>query len=390
MLCIPRLVESVLSGVSTTVGQNIFVLEALLPVALRLQKDPVADVRMCLAAAAGELLSFLVWHNSSEDSGTQDGSANGSEGASQKRYIDDTLIPLLQTLLQDLDPEVVSAALRAVTNASRGHARDSANRRNEDDSVSLSSHHSHLIEKRDPVFRPVLSEAQVLRLVPTLSELSSSTQWRVRQSAVEIVPALLGCTHKLDTRSEIAQLCVTLMSDSVDAVRNSAAECLCLGGSNLGSDESAEADGWLTAVVMPHLEACRDSADSKQRLLCLKMAEMVLVDVARSSATIQEVDVDPGEEHGISLVHRVLEIASTLSNDKIVNVRLNVGRMYGNVLSTLTTDEDLEFIISALENQLEEESSRLNGGDRDVLYFAKKSIGLAKERVKYLDEVSNF
>ena len=43
MLCIPRLVESVLSGVSTTVGQNIFVFEALLPVALRLQKDPVAD-----------------------------------------------------------------------------------------------------------------------------------------------------------------------------------------------------------------------------------------------------------------------------------------------------------------------------------------------------------
>jgi hypothetical protein len=389
VMCIPRLVENVLSAESNIAGQDMFVLESLLPVALKLQKDTI-DVRMCLAAASGELLSFLVWLYHAEESGISDASTDGNDGSSQKKYIDDTLIPLLQALLHDPEPEVTSAALRAVTNASRGHARDASNRF-EDDSVSLSSHQSHLIEKRDPVFRPVLSEDQVLRLVPTLSKLSASTQWRVRQSAVEIVPALLGCTHKLETRSEIAQLCVKLMGDSVDAVRKSAAECLCLGGSNIGSDKSDEADEWLSAVVMPHLEACSDSSHSKQRLLSLKMVEMILINIARyeNVVIVKEVHSEPYTEPTLSLTSRALELASTLANDKIVNVRLNVGRTYGNVLSVLNTDDDLEFVISTLESQLTSEKSRENGGDRDVLYFAKKSISLARERIKHLDDVSS-
>ena len=386
-LCIPRLIESVLSGVTNIGDQNISILESLLPVALKLQKDPVADVRMCLAAASGELLSFLVWLHTSEESVTNEGSTKVQ--TTQKHYIDDILIPLLQSLLQDTDPEVTSAALRAVTNASRGHARDATTRRNEDDSVSLSSQ-SHAIDRVDPVFRPVLSEAQVLRLVPTLSQLSASTQWRVRQSAVEIVPALLGCTHNMETRSEIAQLCVKLMSDNVDAVRKSAAECLCLGGSNLGSDESAEADEWLSAVVMPHLKACRDSSDSKQRLLSLKMAEMILADIGRwNTSMIEEINSESGKLGTISLTRRTLEFASKLSSDKIVNVRLNVGRMYGNVLNSLSSDDDLDFVISTLESQLKDERSKDNGGDRDVIYFAKKSIAQAKERMNRLDEISS-
>lgn len=391
-MCIPRLVETVLSADSKfNPNEDIFVLESLLPVALKLQKDPVPDVRMSLAAASGELLSYLVWLHT-EDQGTMNGSFDGKDDeTAQKMYIDDTLIPLLQALLQDPDPEVTSAALRAVTNASRGHPRDSTNRF-EDDSISLSSHQSHLIEKRDPVFRPVLSETQVLRLVPTLTKLSSSTQWRVRQSAVEIVPALLGCTHKIETRSEIAQLCVSLMEDSVDAVRKSAAECLCLGGSNIGSDKSTEADEWISAIVMPHLTGCRDSPQSKQRLLCLKMVEMILVNVAlwdTNVAIIKEINSDPNKEVAVSLTRRALELASTLTHDKTVNVRLNVGRTYGNVLHVLTTDDDLDFVITTLEDQLAEERSRANGGDTDVLYFAKKSILLAKERIRHLDDISS-
>ena len=386
-LCIPRLIESVLSGASNIGDKNVFILDALLPVALKLQKDPVADVRMCLAAASGELLSFLVWLHSSDESATNEDSTK--EEPTQKRYIDGILIPLLQALLQDADPEVTSAALRAVTNASRIHARDAATRRNEDDSVSLSSQ-SHAIDRVDPVFRPVLSEAQVLRLVPTLSDLSSSAQWRVRQSAVEIVPALLGCTHNMETRSEIAELCVKLMSDNVDAVRKSAAECLCLGGSNLGSDESGEADEWLSIVVMPHLEACCDSADSKQRLLSLKMAEMILADNGRwNSSMIEEINSESGKVGAVSLSRRCLEVASKLSSDNIVNVRLNVGRMYGNVLNSLSSDDDLDFIISTLESQLECERSKDKGGDRDVIYFAKKAMAQAKERMNRLDEISS-
>ncbi|GFH57318.1 hypothetical protein CTEN210_13794 [Chaetoceros tenuissimus] len=388
-LCIPRLIENVIANDSDIGDKNIPILDSLLPVALKLQKDPVPYVRICLATAAGELLAFLVWLHSADVPTQIEGETKNEP--KQMKYIDDILIPLLQTLLQDRDPEVTSASLRAVTNASRGHARDVANRRLEDDSLSLSSQ-SHALDRVDPVFRPVLSEAQVLRLVPTLTELSSSKQWRIRQSAVEIVPALLGCTHNMETRTQIADLCVRLMSDQVDAVRKSAAECLCLGGSNLGSDQSEEADNWLSTVVIPHLESCRDSTESKQRLLSLKMAEMLIMEIGKwndNTLKLEEINTESGEveEKSQTLTRKTLEVASKLANDKIVNVRLNVGRMFGNILHCLSSDDDLEFIITTLETQIEFE--RVNGGDRDVIYFARKSISQAKERISRLDEVSS-
>ena len=77
---------------------------------------------MCLVAASGELLSYLVWlqHLAEESESHSQNQGETSENSnadtvSQKRYIDDTLIPLLQNLLQDPDPEVTRAALRAVT-----------------------------------------------------------------------------------------------------------------------------------------------------------------------------------------------------------------------------------------------------------------------------------
>lgn len=380
VLCVPRLFETIVSDISYVPGQNIFVLDSLLPVALKLKKDPIVDVRISLAAAAGELLSILVGiHVSEETTNVEKGSMK------DHKYIDDTLIPLLQELLQDKNAEVTTSALRAVTNASKGHItrERTASKAFEDDSISLSSHTSHIMEKKDPVFRPVLSEDQVLRLIPTLSKLSSSNQWRVRQSAVEIVPALLGCTHKIDTRLEIAQLCKTLMNDSVDAVRYSAAECLCLGGSNIGSGECAEAETWLSKVVLPHMEACRDSKLSKQRVLCLKMIEMVLLDVARptpsthTNQSILGLNVSIRQDDDKSdIVQKALEMGASLIEDPIVNVRLNVGRTYGNVVNVLS-DDDLDFIISTLEKQIEVESALV--GDRDVLYFARRSICLAKD-----------
>ena len=44
--------------------------------------------------------------------------------AAHKKYVDDTLIPILQKLLQDSDPEVAIASLQAVTNVSQSGAQD--------------------------------------------------------------------------------------------------------------------------------------------------------------------------------------------------------------------------------------------------------------------------
>eukprot|EP00550_Attheya_septentrionalis_P003762 CAMPEP_0198283356 /NCGR_PEP_ID=MMETSP1449-20131203/2975_1 /TAXON_ID=420275 /ORGANISM="Attheya septentrionalis, Strain CCMP2084" /LENGTH=1517 /DNA_ID=CAMNT_0043979941 /DNA_START=397 /DNA_END=4950 /DNA_ORIENTATION=- len=400
VLCVPRLVESVIMGSmmgSESTGIN--VLDALLPVSMKLLKDPSVTVRVSLATASGELLTFLVGIDRLEEisppTSSPDASSTVSGVKHHKRHIDDTLIPLVQKLLHDTDPEVTSASLRAVTNASRGNVREISSRRMpgrhrsdtvEDDNMSVTSFQSHAsVEKKEPVFIPVLSEDQVLRLLPTLSDLATSGQWRVRQSAVEIVPALLGCTHRLETRSEIAQLCVQLMGDTVDAVRLRAAECLCLGGGSLGGHGEDSKGEWINAIVIPHLKTCSKSPNSKQRLLSLKMVEAILINEVCSASGKTS---SASEEEAVSPLQTLIELAGSLKSDRVANVRLNVGRIFGSIVNMLEED-NLKYVIATLNQQMEEERAKEGGGDRDVLYFANRAIGWAQIQLEDVSEVSS-
>lgn len=317
--CVPRLSEIVLN--SKVSNSEVSVLEALMPAALKLHKDGCANVRVSLATAAGELLTILV--NLQRD-----------EEEKFKFHIDDRLIPMVQRLLNDPDPEVTSAGLRAVTNATRSSRQRHVSVASVDDD---SSHHS----QSSSLFYPVLSEAQVLRLLPTLTELGSSKQWRVRQSAVEIVPALLSCSSQFDTRSEISKLCKNLINDPVDAVRKTAADCLC------GTTEELQ---WISEIVLPAIRECAEHKSMKQRLLSLKMIQNLL------------------NYHS----HKELvELACSLKEDPIANVRLNVGRTLEPVLVGLNEPE-LNTVLEALNSQIESEEKAKN--DPDVLYFAKSCL----------------
>jgi PDZ domain len=388
--CVPRISEIVLMSASPgeTAVSEISILESLVPASIKLQKDQSISVRVSLAAAAGELLTLLVamqtraseaLSKANHDSfgllnGNSERRSENDGGKRYKAHVDDRLIPLVQTLLNDADPEITSAALRAVTNATRSSVQNSRTRQlsiNSEDDLSMSSYHSHTSRDK-PVFLPVLSENQVLRLLPTLAELAESRQWRVRQSAVEIVPALLGCTHMLETRSEISKLCVRLMRDQVDAVRKTAAECLCMGASSLGSHGEDDAGEWITSIVIPNIRKCAMDPMSKQRLLSLKMIEVVLLN-----------GICPGKWYSTSdamtdsPMRDLVTIALSLTNDRIANVRLNVGRVLDSVLHVLD-EQDVAFIREVLHQQIEAERESEGGGDRDVLYYATLCLNRSK------------
>jgi HEAT repeat protein len=389
ILCVPRLVETVIESHSRDgpTDGGVEVLQALLPVSIKLQKDLRSSVRAALATAAGELLTLLVGLDNLEEIPTPNSNGEVEVSAEPvrryKKYVDETLIPLVQQLLHDTDPEVTSSALRAVTNASRGTVREMRTRRTyseaDDDTMSLSSFHSMTsIDKKEPVFIPVLSEAQVLRLLPTLAGLANNKRWRVRQGAVEIVPALLGCTNDLDTRSKIAELCISLMRDHVDAVRRTAAECLCLGAGALGSHGEDKSREWISSIVIPHTRECASSSDSKQRMLSLKMIEVMLTN---GVGTVGSASSFGSEMEHASPLQELLDVAVSLSTDRVANVRLNVGRVLGNILHVLD-DSELSLVINALKRQLEEEEKQPFGGDRDVVYFAKRAISRSQARLE--------
>ena len=382
VMCVPRLAGIVLlSSPPGASVSEVSILEALVPASIRLQKDAVAVVRVALASAAGELLTLLVALQGKADEPHEH--ENAPESFKRyKKQVDERLIPLVQTLLNDKDPEVTSAALRAVTNASRksSHVPTSRARHHsvasEDDSASVTSMHSHASrENRQPVFLPVLSEIQVLRLLPTLTELANSKQWRVRQSAVEIVPALLGCTQKLETRTEISKLCVRLMADRVDEVRRTAAECLCMGGSSLGSHGEEASSEWFQRIVIPCIRDSASHVNSKQRLLSLKMVEIILLNGACPTKW-KPAEGEESERKGTTPMNELISIALSLCGDRIANVRLNVGRVLETVLHMLGTDE-LTVVAQAVGEQLTNEQA--GGRARDVMFFATKCSSRAKQ-----------
>eukprot|EP00588_Corethron_pennatum_P025570 CAMPEP_0194328216 /NCGR_PEP_ID=MMETSP0171-20130528/43864_1 /TAXON_ID=218684 /ORGANISM="Corethron pennatum, Strain L29A3" /LENGTH=811 /DNA_ID=CAMNT_0039088459 /DNA_START=18 /DNA_END=2449 /DNA_ORIENTATION=- len=316
--CMPRVIQC--AHISTSDG----VLETILRVSMKLQTDTSKAVRLALATACGDLLRFLVRNDASELTLSQN-----------KRHIDVVLIPLLQRLLNDADPEVTSAALRAVANASPQKVmlerKMSCTLERQKSNISVESS-----DGKDPVIDPVLSESQILRLLPTLGDLANSTKWRVRKSAVEIVPALLRCTASLETRSQIARLCIKLMADPVDEVRATSADCLCLGGDCLDHDGGEE---WMEAIVIPHLKACQESREFKQRQLCLRMVGSIIQSRAWESARP-------------SALHEILQIAALLGMDPIVNVRLKLARLLDEVLKELLEDanQEVEFVKYILED----------------------------------------
>jgi HEAT repeat protein len=383
ILCVPRLADIVLlsSPPGVVPAGESSVLDALVPAAIKLQKDPSASVRIALATTAGELLTLLVGLQREEQplKESPEGKPIQRSIRYEKRHVDERLIPLVQKLLHDADPEVTSSALRAVSNASRGTARESRPRFNteDDDSQSIASMSSRTSrENTDPVFLPVLSEEQVLRLLPTLSELANSKQWRVRQSAVEIVPALLGCTTKFETRTEIARLAIRLTSDKVDAVRRTAAECLCLGGGSLGSHGEDASGEWITALVIPQIQACAKHSDYRQRLLCLKMVEVILMNGVCPS---KWKDAEANAKGKNTPLRELLKVTLSLAEDRIANVRLNVGKILGTVIHVFG-EEECRVIKYALLQQLKKERAKEERQDRDVIYFASKCLDKCRQK----------
>jgi hypothetical protein len=114
-------------------------------------------------------------------------------------------------------------------------------------------------------------------------------------------------------------------------------------------------------------------------MLSLKMVEVMLSNELGAAVSLSSSFW--GETAQESPVKELLEIAMSLSSDRVANVRLNVGRVIGNVIHTLD-DSEVSFIMSVMKAQLEDEEKQPNGGDRDVMFFARRAIARASSRLE--------
>jgi hypothetical protein len=125
--------------------------------------------------------------------------------------------------------------------------------------------------------------------------------------------------------------------------------------------------------VIPTVRKCAIDSLSKQRLLSLKMVEVVLmhgVCPSRWYGTSNDNMTD-------SPLRELVTIALSLASDSIANVRLNVGRTLELVLHVFE-EQEVAMIKEALSVQIESEKGRDGGGDVDVMYFASRSMRRAE------------
>ena len=88
-----------------------------------------------------------------------------------------------------------------------------------------------------------------------------------------------------------------------------------------GGGKKGKTDDWLQVVVMPHLESCGKSSDHRQRLVCLQMVRTLIVKQREEQLWKKD----------CGCLLRFFEILVELSEDKLPNVKLNVGRVLGDV-----------------------------------------------------------
>jgi hypothetical protein len=169
----------------------------------------------------------------------------------------------------------------------------------------------------------IMPEALLESLVESVEELSRHRDWRSRSVAVRGVPALAPFATSSSVQDRLAQVCVGLMRDKVNAVRMAAAEALSLTGlirnDTPPPHESADTDGavpeavsdWNEAIVIPQLYNLMQRPGARERQLALFMIQiLVSLDAVTADVTI-----------GV-LVPLLLNAAQ----DPVSNVRLAVAK----------------------------------------------------------------
>jgi hypothetical protein len=178
-------------------------------------------------------------------------------------------------------------------------------------------------------------------------------------------------------------MCIGLTTDKVDAVRKTAAECLCLGGGSLGSHGEEVSGEWITALVIPQIQTSAKHKDYRQRLLGLKMVEVILLSGVCPSKWRDE---DANANGKNTPLRELLKVTLSLADDRIANVRLNVGNVLSGVIHVFG-DEECRVVKYAILQQMKKERANNDRQDRDVIYFGNKCLD--KCRQKFSDNQSS-
>jgi hypothetical protein len=293
------------------------ILDSLLPGFMRLVSDSSHEVRTSVAAATGRLLRILARLK------------DEAYDESLDTKVVQVMTPLMQRILHDDCPAEVSVALL------EGMRMDDRILRGQ-----WARHPSML-----------LVASQVDLLLPAIALLATHKRWRLRKAVVECLPTiqiLVPPGASCDT--SLRELWALLLADSVDSVRRTAGELLCLSGRLLELMGGARVD-WVQARVLPRCLECLEAANFKQRQLGLHMLHTIIKYGCLRDELVES-DLVP--------------LLISAADDRLANVRICVAVVLDDVGMRLP----LEVRQKLLKDRV---ALLIHDPDRDVRFFARKA-----------------
>ncbi|CAM9486546.1 unnamed protein product, partial [Ectocarpus fasciculatus] len=286
-------------------ASSVKLLESFIPAVTGLHRDPSVLVRSTLAAMLPRLLAYL-W----PPLGTRDFMAGRGGDRSPRscpaaslcpRYTQqlvETVAPVVLKLLGDSTRAVAAQMLAALSESSPGESEWST---------------------------LMFSGERTTEMLRCLSPLASHHLWRSRHAVCILLPCLASACNSVESRAKVAAIAVPLVTDDVFEVSRTAARALCLAGrcdlltlsSDAVTDEGEPVQDmgrmWLDGIVLPQLHKMHHSAKSSVRIMALHMIAVIV---------LEEV-IEKSDDRFVML----LDMALSLSTDKIPNVRLALAKV---------------------------------------------------------------
>lgn len=180
-------------------------------------------------------------------------------------------------------------------------------------------------------------------IIPALTELSQDKNWRIKLSVVEQFPLLAKQLGEVFFNEKLTPICIAWLSDPIYSIREAAVN-------NMKSLTEMFGVAWADKNIIPKLLILHTQVNYLHRLTPI-FGIRVLIPVVTPDL----------------IVKKFVPVMTTLSTDKIPNIRMNVCKTIKEVSSKIKGTEaegKMKGILTTLASD----------ADNDVKYYAQRAL----------------
>jgi len=224
-------------------------------------------------------------------------------------------------------------------------------------------------------------------LLPAIVQLAEDKQWRVRLAIIEYIPLLAKQLGVEFFDEKLGNLCMSWLGDTVFSIREAATQ-------NLKKLTEVFGVEWARQTIIPKVMAMGNQTNYLYRMTTCTAITVRYPFYFRQCTLTRRVQTLAPAVNIEVIQEFILPMINQLIDDRIPNIRFNVAKSYGVLISvlrqlpaegTLTEMKPGDIptgpspvALELIQKQILPSLEKLRGDqDRDVRYFAEQALGNA-------------